>query len=209
MALMKVSVSCATSWYMFAGRTDFPLRSACSSCSQHDQSEASKRIMSPAYCVEPDRRYCLDAAVRLKRSVSFSNRWSAVNALSNNSASLGSSRSAWAIAFALLGSACNASKTFSSTAVWTIRASTWPLASDINWEKFIGERLVYRERTLEFFDDPVAPALGFERGDDIILHHQANVPIGDVAIDFSDPFVFGGGEGFAVTIGVGQQAALT
>ena len=61
---------------------------------------------------------------------------------------------------------------------------------------------------LKLLDDPVAPALRLERRDDVILDQDANVPIGDIAVDFGDPFVLRGGKDFAVAVGVGEQAAL-
>src|SRR5262249_60913274 len=60
----------------------------------------------------------------------------------------------------------------------------------------------------EPFDNAVAPALRFKRGNDADFYHRANLPIGSVAIDFGDTFILGGREGFAMTKGVGQKPSL-
>src|SRR4029077_6983803 len=69
-------------------------------------------------------------------------------------------------------------------------------------------REIHQVSQLEPFDDAVAPALRFQRRNDAGFHHRANLPISRVAIDFGDAFILAGGEGLAVTVGVGQEPPL-
>src|SRR5881397_2327193 len=63
------------------------------------------------------------------------------------------------------------SKTPSSTAVWMILASTWPLANRARSENSI---------LLEPLDDPIASAFGLERRNDAVFHHTANLAKADL-----------------------------
>src|SRR5437762_12834522 len=92
------------------------------------------------------------------------------------------------------------SKTPSSTAVWMILASTWPLARRARSENSI---------LLEPLDDPIASAFGLERPHDAGFHHTSNFAIGGIPVDLGDLLVFCSRKDFAMAVGVGQKATLT
>src|SRR5213594_3494552 len=92
------------------------------------------------------------------------------------------------------------SKTPSSTAVWMILASTWPLANRARSENSI---------LLEPLDDPIASAFGLERRNDAVFHHTANFAIGGIPVDLGDLLVFCGRKDFAMAVVGQQKSSLT
>src|SRR5581483_736364 len=199
---------------MSAGRAGAPLRIARGNSSQQRQSEDSKRIMAPRYCGELASRNCRAAGSRANLSSVLFRSLSAASAFSSSSQAAGSSPSWVAAARALRACRAKASNTPSSTAVCTMRASAWPAASCISWEKSIGNTAIASLHTskkrarLKLFDDPVAAALRFERRDDAVFHHDADFPIGRVAVHLGEALVLRRRKSLAVAVGVGEEPAL-